>query len=282
MYIISLIISIVVCVEFDSEFMTILKDLLDISGNAYLDDNMNTSLFNYSGERGLVAKVHKYNDSLVVAFKGTTLEILGIPLGHTAIYDKELIEIMFNCCSNNKSCIEDKKSALLNSEYLMDAVRLVKELQHNNQDTNIILTGHSLGGAIASMVSLATGLKAYAFASPGEGYAMNLIGHTLPNPAVFHIGMCHDIIYKGECNGTLSPCSWLGYSFETHCHSGPAYCVESAIVPGIVAHSPSFLKWHLDINSTIHKMSENCKNDCVVVKKGLLDTISNFFRFNQD
>ena len=91
------------------------------------------------------------------------------------------------------------------------------------------MTGHSLGGAIASLVALANGIPAVTFESPGElRYAQRLglipkhknSSQFMEKLPIYHLGNIHDPIFMGTCHGPLSLCSIDGYSLETKCHAG--------------------------------------------------------------
>lgn len=115
-------------------------------------------------------------------------------------------------------------------------------------EANIWLTGHSLGGALASLLGATFGVPVVAFEAPGDRMASRRLH--LPSPVsvytspssppfialisflpstlslqpsalhithVFHTG---DPIAMGTCNGALSACAIAGYALESRCHIG--------------------------------------------------------------
>src|SRR5690606_25261107 len=96
---------------------------------------------------------------------------------------------------------------------------------------NIWFVGHSLGGAISSLMGQTFGLPVVAFQAPGEAMAAGRLG--LPAPpsnsrnkyannanGVYHFGHTADPIFMGTCNGPSSGCALAGYAMESVCHSG--------------------------------------------------------------
>ena len=106
---------------------------------------------------------------------------------------------------------------------------LVKNLTIMYPDANVWLVGHSLGGALASLLGTTFGFPAVAFESPGERLAAqrlhlpmpplsNISG--LPITPVTHVYHTADPIPQGACTGFRSPCASAGYALETRCHLG--------------------------------------------------------------
>ena len=115
----------------------------------------------------------------------------------------------------------------------------VLELYRNVTDiyppelTDIWVTGHSLGGALASLLGRTFGLPAVAFEAPGEMLATRRLH--LPSPLDFHniwktFGTLETllILYMGVCNGASSTCNLAGYAMETTCHTG-LQCVYDVV-----------------------------------------------------
>ncbi|KAJ3299256.1 putative lipase atg15 [Borealophlyctis nickersoniae] len=103
---------------------------------------------------------------------------------------------------------------------------------------SVWLAGHSLGGALASLIALTNDLPSFSFESPGDLLYAERIGllpdlpsdgdpskppdwtdflKTLP---IWHYGNTQDPIYLGLCNGPSSSCYWFDYALETGCHVG--------------------------------------------------------------
>lgn len=111
-------------------------------------------------------------------------------------------------------------------------------------DSTIWLTGHSLGGSLASLLGTTFGFPAVAFEAPGERLAAQRLHLPLPPTAqstsasssqsinstsyipsfssapVTHVYHNADPIPQGACTGPYSPCSQAGFALETRCHLG--------------------------------------------------------------
>jgi lipase ATG15 len=105
---------------------------------------------------------------------------------------------------------------------------------------NIWLVGHSLGGALASLLGSTYGFPAVAFESPGEKLAAKRLHLPLPPRApVTHVYVDSDPIPQGACTGFGSPCSQAGYALETRCHIGKT----------IVYPTVEELGWRVDVRT---------------------------------
>ena len=138
--------------------------------------------------------------------------------------------------------------------------RLVDNLRRIYPSSNIWLVGHSLGGALASLLGATYGLPAVAFESPGERLAAQRLHLPLPpfalHPGIPAVAVTHvyhnaDPIPAGTCTGFGSPCAQLGYALETKCHLGKS----------IVFDTVGKLGWRVDvrlhsIKNVIHKVLE--------------------------
>ncbi|QSL65821.1 hypothetical protein MERGE_000099 [Pneumocystis wakefieldiae] len=93
-------------------------------------------------------------------------------------------------------------------------------------EANVWMVGHSLGGALSSLVGLTFGLPTVTFEAPGEKLAAKRLHLPftpgLPNDEayIWHFGHTADPIFMGTCNGPKSTCWYGGYAMETRCHSG--------------------------------------------------------------
>jgi len=112
-------------------------------------------------------------------------------------------------------------------------------------NSNIWMVGHSLGGALSSLVGVTFGLHTVTFESPGERLAATRLH--LPSPVILtslicpssttltkkkfqpsthhvtHIYHTADPIAMGTCNGILSSCALGGYAMETASASFPPF-----------------------------------------------------------
>jgi putative lipase involved disintegration of autophagic bodies len=196
--------------------------------------------------------------TLVVAFKGTSLPFLrgrhdGEP---TSINDKLNDNMMFSCCCGRRGiftkpyckCQHGRKkcdpkcirqAVNYRGSYYTAALKIFEHIKQHHPNHTIILTGHSLGGAIASLVATTQGnVPAFAFESPGEAMFATRLGlldkddgdADFISPSelqlrrsqapVWHFGINSDPIYMGTCHGIRSVCHWAGYTLQTQCHLG--------------------------------------------------------------
>jgi lipase ATG15 len=122
---------------------------------------------------------------LVVVFKGTSTTFFGVGGGPTGKRDKSMDNLMFSCCcakvdrtwygtcdcyssSNtcNSTCLEN--NALQPSTYFSMAKNILKVIKKLYPSTVIWFSGHSLGGAMASLAAVYEQSSAVAFEAPGE------------------------------------------------------------------------------------------------------------------
>ncbi|GJE90754.1 alpha/beta-hydrolase [Phanerochaete sordida] len=184
------------------------------------------------------------NSTVVLSIKGTTLN------GPTSKKDKYNDNLLFSCCcarvdfswifsqvcdcySNHWRCDDTCLSEALieDSLFYNVGVNLINNLTAMYPTSTIWLAGHSLGGALASLLGSTFGLPAVAFEAPGERLAAQRLHLPLPpsdplsrgaQPAVpvTHVYHNADPIPQGACTGIGSPCASAGYALETHCHLG--------------------------------------------------------------
>ncbi|EKM78636.1 hypothetical protein AGABI1DRAFT_41055 [Agaricus bisporus var. burnettii JB137-S8] len=195
------------------------------------------------------------NSTVVVSIKGTSAGIFGGG-GPTARKDKLNDNLLFSCCCaridwtwttvcdcyrGGYKCDLDCVEAALIEESLFYPIgtNLYNNLTYMYPESTIWVTGHSLGGALASLIGVTFGAPAVTFESPGEKMAARRLH--LPSPPslhhVTHVFHTADPIAMGTCNGVLSSCSLGGYAMESRCHLGKT----------IVYDTVSNLSWSVDI-----------------------------------
>lgn len=188
------------------------------------------------------------NSTIVIGLKGTTLAIWDGD--GTTTNDKENDNLFFSCCCGqqgssfyrqvcdcatgtytcNISCL--KKSLIKENRYYAAGRHLYNNVTALYPDSNVWLTGHSLGGAVSGMMGLTYGVPALTFQSVPDALPANRLGLPVPpgtDPnrpgqreytGAFHFGHNADPIYMGTCNGATASCSYAGYALESACHTG--------------------------------------------------------------
>lgn len=242
----------------DIEDRHTLAQLARMCGNAYalpgqknwydIDPIWNTSFpFGWEdpadGFRGHVF-LSPDNSTVVLSIKGTTLN------GPTSKKDKYNDNLLFSCCcarvdlswifsqvcdcyANHWRCDNVCLSEALieDSLFYNVGVNLINNLTDMYPNSTIWLVGHSLGGALASLLGTTFGLPAVAFEAPGERLAAQRLYLPLPpadplspsaqpHAPVTHVFHNADPIPQGACTGIASPCASAGYALETRCHLG--------------------------------------------------------------
>ncbi|KAG6365083.1 hypothetical protein INS49_006689 [Diaporthe citri] len=188
------------------------------------------------------------NSTVVIGLKGTSMAIFD---GEgTTTNDKVNDNLFFSCCcaqqgpwlwhqvcdcatgtySCNNTCVVQ---ALRNeSRYYMAARELYSNVTELYPNSNIWMTGHSLGGAVSAMLGLTYGLPVVTFEAVPDALPVSRLGLPVP-PGVdpnspqtreytgaYHFGHTADPVYIGTCNGATASCSYGGYALESACHTG--------------------------------------------------------------
>ncbi|EIE83739.1 hypothetical protein RO3G_08444 [Rhizopus delemar RA 99-880] len=131
-----------------------------------------------------------------------------------------------DCYKNNdyiceNSCLEKKISE--SELYYDNALELYKHIYNTYKGSTIWITGHSLGGALASLVGQTFGVPTVTFEIPGDRLASTRL-HLPHAPGgrspVWHFGHTADPIFVGVCTGPASSCWYGGYAMESRCHTG--------------------------------------------------------------
>lgn len=215
-------------------------------------------------DEGLRGYVYTNPDrSLVVmAIKGTSTIFFGDIGEDTIALDKFNDNIMFSCCcarvdvtwSPVCGCYEGNgvckwkclKESAQDSQlpvYYHYALRIFESLRQSYPKATIWLTGHSMGGSIASLLAMKyPGTSAVTFEAPGERLFAQRLGllprvdkdgdslsssvreedldRIMESLPIYHFYNSADPIPYGKCTGMWSLCYMAGYALETACHSG--------------------------------------------------------------
>lgn len=244
-----------------------------------------SSGFGWDGD-GLRGQVFVNEDEnvVIISFKGTSAQGLpGSGIDETTVNDKINDNLLFSCCCARVSYLWTTVCDCYTKSYTCDESCLEKELRRKDRyhaatmdiyknvlkeypTASIWTTGHSLGGALSSLLARTYGLPSVAFEAPGELLAAKRLH--LPFPpglpsyleGVWHIGHNADPIFMGTCNGASSTCSIAGYAMETSCHSGKV-CIYDAV---------NDKGWHVNmLNHRIHTVIDGILNEYDNVAKCL-------------
>ena len=188
------------------------------------------------------------NSTIVISLKGTSLALWDG--AETTTNDKENDNLFFSCCCAQQGQLTWRKVCdCATSTYTCNSTCVVTNLKRENRyyqaarhlysnvtalypDSNVWVTGHSLGGAVSSLMGLTYGLPTVTFEAPGQALAAKRLG--LPAPpgsdpnfpqtreftGIYNFGHTADPIYLGTCNGATGSCTYYGYAMETACHAG--------------------------------------------------------------
>ncbi|EEA20973.1 putative lipase atg15 [Talaromyces marneffei ATCC 18224] len=250
--------------EIDGPNMTDKETVLTfakMTANDYIEEpgsgdwNEITGRFNWSASFGWQRdglRGHVYTDennsTVVISLKGTSPALFDG--AETTTNDKVNDNLYFSCCCGqggsyltrqvcdcstdvftaNVTCITEAMQD--ENRYYRAAIELYTNATELYPNSNVWLTGHSLGGAMSGLLGLTFGLPTVAFEAIPDALPAARLGLPTPpgydpqlpqkrrNTGLFHVGHTADPIYMGSCNGVGATCTWFGYALESACHAG--------------------------------------------------------------
>ncbi|KAE8448768.1 hypothetical protein EG329_008984 [Mollisiaceae sp. DMI_Dod_QoI] len=178
------------------------------------------------GVRGYVY-ANEDESTVVISFKGGSARFWN-PFD-TAWSDKENVNLLFGCCCGQGSLFYHQvcKCAKGNTcdvscvgnclrkeeKYYSAAQQIYSNITALYPDSQIWLTGHSLGGTMSSLLGLTYGLPAITFETPGDALPVSRLGLPAPpgsqnpqsrnNTGTFHFGITADPIFTGTCQPAI-------------------------------------------------------------------------------
>lgn len=186
------------------------------------------------------------NSTIVVALKGTSAALLDD--GTTSKRDKENDNLLFSCCCAHVGwtwhtvcdCFNDglaeqtcsstclTKALIKKSFFYPATTDLFNNISYAYPDAQIWITGHSLGGALGSLIGMTFGYPTVTFEAPAERMAALRLHLPLPRKhkgkldalPITHVYHTGDPIPMGECVGAASLCANFGFAMESRCHAG--------------------------------------------------------------
>ncbi|KAH8818998.1 Alpha/Beta hydrolase protein [Xylogone sp. PMI_703] len=227
-------------------------DWKDVNGGYNVTDDFG---WETDGLRGHIY-ADETNSTVVIGLKGTSLAVYD---GEgTTTNDKENDNLFFSCCCGQQgnpmyrqvcdcatgtytcdiSCV--RKNLKQENRYYAAARHLYSNVTALYPGATIMMSGHSLGGAVSSMLGLTYGLPVLSFQAVPDALPVSRLGLPTPpysNPrspqkrqytGAYHFGHTADPIYMGTCNGATATCSYAGYALETSCHTGQE-CVYDVV-----------------------------------------------------
>jgi lipase ATG15 len=240
-------------ITYDSYFEKNSSKWMNTDYNTTLDitedhDSVNAFIFSNSD-----------NNKHIISFKGTSIywkndmNMCNINEMSSVYNDKFNDNLYFSCCyylqsnlfkkedceclTNNEKCLDIpndgnkycykkcyKNSTSYENNYLNVGKKMMEKIQTiiDFNKTDVIFTGHSLGGVIATMMGILYDKYVITFESPGEKHYIDLIGldYSKTENKIYHFGHNADTIFTGKCNGVFSLCYIGGYIMNTKCHIG--------------------------------------------------------------
>lgn len=156
------------------------KDLMILSGHTYNNGNFNiptnwSKINTYCNNNGFQATVYQKGSDIVISYRGTDTP-------------KDFIRSDIPMLTNFRP------------EQYQNANKVYQQIKQSYPNYNITVTGHSLGGSLAQLVSAENGCPAVTFNAFGTGKILKDLGYdNLNNLNIINYGNPNDIIFKSNC-----------------------------------------------------------------------------------
>lgn len=153
------------------------KDLMTLAGHTYNNGNFRLpnnwqELTSFSANNGFQAIVYKNGNNIAISYRGTDTPkdfiLSDIPMG-----TKILLPVQYK-----------------------NANEVYKQIKQMYPNANITLTGHSLGGSLAQLISAENNCPAVTFNAYGTGDILNHTGYNRKNLNIINYGNPNDVIFK--------------------------------------------------------------------------------------
>ena len=148
----------------------------------------------------------------------------------------QVCDCMTSTFTCNSTCVV--KALRKPNRYYQAAIELYGNVTEIYPDSNVWLTGHSLGGSLSSLLGLTFGLPTVTYEAPPQALAASRLGLPAPpgthpsamqrrtDTGIHHVGHTADPIFMGSCNGATAACTLGGYAMESQCHSGQIHIYD--------------------------------------------------------
>jgi lipase ATG15 len=281
-----------------------IENLARISQIVY-NNHMEDSLDISDPNRTIKAYLFSNSDMTVnvIGIKGTTVD-----LSEVGRNDKRADNIIFSCCykkahaldSCNTTWYQDSCNTTWYQDYVTqedsyyNVMSNIVEMLRKSIDFDksfVMFTGHSLGGALATLMGVKYNKPVVTFETPGERNFLEksgLISDVYERHDIYHYGHNADIIFTGKCNGLASLCRLAGYIIETTCHVGYVCEYDSKHVLGIpetlYTHKISYVidniitRWNKTLPKCEMRTCEECHLESSDMEKNRKNVFSKLIR----